>query len=225
METCRYNQPKYPVFIDLVDKPVVVIGAGAVAARKVTTLLEYGARIRVVAPEAQGELVTFAKEGLIAWEQRTFIPGDLAGAFLVICAVGDADVNNLVYAEASGNNQLINVVDVPSLCNFIVPSIVKRGPLQIAISTSGAAPTVAKQLRRELEETYPEDWAGYVSLLGEVRSLVIENVPGEEACRKPLFEALAKAGLLERLRAGEKLHAPDVYREIVAPLLQDGAAR
>ena len=214
-----YMTPKYPLFLDLRDKEVVVIGAGKVAERKIATLLEYGANIMVIAPTATETIESWNESGEILWVKRSYNPGDLTGAFLVVCAVGVPSVNENVFNEATANNALINVVDVPRMCNFIVPSVVRRGPLQIAISTSGAAPTVAKQIRCELEERYPEVWTDYMILLGQMRSFVIANVPGNEKRRKPIFEAICNSDIFERICRGESLNAEDMYRETVIPLL------
>lgn len=220
-----YAQSRYPVFLDLTDKRSVVIGAGVVAERKIGTLLEYGAAVHVIAPQATECIEQWAADGSLTFERRAYAAGDCVDAFLVICAVGVREVDQQVYAEACAHETLVNVVDVPHLCNFIVPSIVKRGPLQIAISTSGAAPTVAKQIRRDLEQRYPQDWADYLILLGELRTLVIARVDGGEERRKPLFEAVSEAGILERMRAGEQLDAERIYSEIIIPLLDGGEGR
>ncbi|NTU89797.1 MAG: bifunctional precorrin-2 dehydrogenase/sirohydrochlorin ferrochelatase [Actinobacteria bacterium] len=218
-----YSTPKYPLFLDLMDREVVVVGAGKVAERKIATLLEYGANIMVIAPVATKAIEDWDKSGEILWVKRPYQENDLAGACMVICAVGIPSVNEDVFNEATANNTLINVVDVPRMCNFIVPSVVRRGPLQIAISTSGAAPTVAKQIRHDLEERYPDVWTDYMLLLGQIRSLVMANVPGSDMQRKPLFEAISNSDILERLRAGESLNARDMYNDIVIPLLASEA--
>ena len=125
-------------------------------------------------------------------------------------------VNEAVFAEAEAVGIPVNVVDDPAHCSFIVPSVVRRGALQLAISTSGAAPALAKRLRRELEERYPEDLAAYVDLLADVRALVKERVDGGEAQRAPLLEAACDPALLERVRSGEALDPETVFAEITA---------
>jgi precorrin-2 dehydrogenase/sirohydrochlorin ferrochelatase len=213
--------PCYPLYLDLDDRSVVVIGAGVVAERKIVGVLRYGARVRVIAPQAVPAIEEMAGKGALVWERRPYRPGDLVDATLVFSATGVSEVDRAVFDEAQDNNQPINVVDVPTLCSFIVPSIVRRGLLQIAISTSGAAPTVAKQIRHELSERYDDSWGDVVELLGAVRPLIRQRVLGDEARRKPLFEALAHAELRERLVAGERLTPEQVYDEIVTPLLRD----
>lgn len=214
--TESYSHAYYPVFLDLRGRRAVVVGGGAVAERKIATLLEYGADVVCVAPVVAPEIETLAERELLVHEARGYVRGDLAGAFIVVCATDSAEVNRAVYQEAEALRCLVNVVDVPELCNFIVPSIVKRGPLQIAISTGGAAPVVAKRIRRELEADYGEEWERYVLLLGKVRRLVLERVAGGEVVRKPIFEAIAASDLFDRVMAGERPDPEDVYRELVA---------
>jgi len=214
-----YQEPKYPLFVDIDGAGATVIGAGQVAERKIETLLHYGARVRVISLSATPGIKQLAQEGKVDLSLRAYRPGDLKDAFLVICATDDREVNERVFKEAQSLNILVNVVDVPELCNFYVPSIVKRGPLQIAISTSGAAPTVAKRLRKELSEHYGPEWGTYVSLLGEVRSLVLARVPGGEEEHKPLFTALAKSDLYDHIASGELFSADQAYDTYIVPLL------
>lgn len=211
----EYTSPYYPVFLDLRNRLAVVVGGGTVAHRKIETLLRYGADVIVIAPLAVPEIDTLVAEGRVEHEERGYIRGDLAGAFIVICATDDTEVNRAVYQEAEGMGCLVNVVDVPELCNFIVPSIVQRGPLQMAISTAGAAPTVAKRLRKRLQAEFGEEWGTYITLLAEVRSLVMARVPGGEEDRKPIFEAMADSDLFDRVAAGDVPSAEDVFREFV----------
>jgi precorrin-2 dehydrogenase/sirohydrochlorin ferrochelatase len=208
-----YSKAYYPVYLDLNGRLAVIVGAGKVAQRKARTLAGYGADVVVVAPEVSQELLELESEGLVSIEQRGYVRGDLADAFLAVCATDSEEVNRAVFAEAEERGCLVNVVDVPELCNFIVPSIVRRGSLQIAISTGGAAPTVAKRLRKRFQAEFGEEWADYVELLGQVRVLVMERVEGGEAQRKPIFEAIADSDLLERLRAGERPSAQAVFDE------------
>lgn len=215
-----YTEPKYPLFVDIDGATVKVIGAGKVAERKIETLLNYHAQVTVIAPEATDRIMHLAKHDDLKYLAREYLAGDVADAFLVICATDSREVNEQVYKEAIDNNILVNVVDVPELCNFYVPSIVKRGPLQIAISTSGAAPTVAKQLRKQLSKQYGDEWAEYVTLLGEVRALVLSRVSGGEDEHKPLFSSLAQSNMYDRVCSGELLSAESVYKEYIVPLLE-----
>ncbi len=219
-----YAKRRYPAFISLDNQPVVVIGAGAVAERKVDSLLSYGARVTVVAPQATRHVTQLASDGKVSWLARAYRPGDLEGARLAVCACGVPRVDARVHAEAHDCNCLVNVVDVPDLCDFIVPAVVDRGPLQIAISTSGAAPTVAQRIKREIADTYGSYWERYLLLLGEVRGLVMARVPGGEDARRPLFEACAASDLEARVAAGEDLTAEAVYERYLAPLIGEERA-
>lgn len=210
-----YSKPYYPVFLDLTDRLAIIVGGGCVAERKVLTLTEYGSRVRVVAPDVTPKLAELAASGVIEIEHRGYVRGDLAGAFLVVSATSSEEVNRAVHAEAEERGVIVNVVDVPELCSFIVPSIVRRGTLSVAISTGGAAPTVAKRLRRHVQEHLGPEWETYVTLLGEVRSLVMARVPGGEPERRPLFEAIADSDLLNRIADGARPTAEEVYSEFV----------
>lgn len=189
----------YPIFIDLNGKAAVVIGGGAIAERKVRTLLECGAEVTVVAPEGTPGIRTLAAGGRIQWNERRYRHGDLAGAFCTYAATDDNAVNTAVYAEATENSQLCNVVDVPPLCNFIVPSIVDRGDLAIAISSSGNSPALAKQLKIRLNNEYGDEWRRLNDLLGRLRPEVKRRYP-EEAPRNDILARMLEAGVLELLR-------------------------
>jgi precorrin-2 dehydrogenase/sirohydrochlorin ferrochelatase len=141
----------YPLFLDLADQPVAVIGAGGVATRKVRTLLAAKARVTVVSPEAKATIRRLARSQRIRWVRRSYRRGDLRGAFLAIAATNDLAVNKSVCTEAKRLGVLINCIAPPSAGNFIVPSQVHRGGIALAISTGGASPAFAKRLRRDLE--------------------------------------------------------------------------
>lgn len=215
-EEGMFYSPGYPIFLDLRGKRVVVVGGGQVAQRKIETLLSYGANVHVVALEANARVHELAQTGHIQLEERAWQPGDLTDATLCICACGDPSVEDAICAEAARENCPINVVDVPQRCDFIVPSIVSRGQLQIAISTSGAAPTEAKAIRKELEERFDESWAPYLRLMGDVRLLVKQRIAGTEENRRPVYEAAAAAGWRERLAAGEEISVEAAYQEACA---------
>lgn len=204
--------PYYPVFLSLKDRLAVVVGGGDVAERKVRTLLRYGAKVRVVSPELTIGLEELLEDCGIEVERRGYVRGDLTGAAIVVCATDDNEVNRAVFAEAEERGQLVNVVDVTDLCNFIVPSVIHRGPFQIAVSTAGAAPAVAKRVRRQLQAEFGDEWETYVTLLGQVRTLVMMRVDDPDR-RKRMFEAMADSDLLDRIRAGEAPSAEDVFIE------------
>jgi len=159
----------YPVCLDLANLPVLVVGAGAVGLRKIRTLLRWGARVKVVAPRPLPSVEKLAEAGKIVLRKRPYRVSDLAGVRLVFVATDDSAVNARVAADARERGLMINVADRPDLCDFIIPSIVRRGPFVLAISTGGACPAYAKRLRRELEERFDRSYGDYVALLGRVR--------------------------------------------------------
>jgi precorrin-2 dehydrogenase / sirohydrochlorin ferrochelatase len=203
----------YPVFLDLSGRLCIVIGGGKVAERKAATLTRYQADVVVIAPEYTEEIGEMQADGQLTIEQRGYVRGDLEGAFVVVCATDSEEINRAVYAEAEEAHCLINVVDVPELCNFIVPSVVRRGGLQIAISTGGAAPVLAKRLRKRFQSEFGEEWGDYVALMGKVRAIVLARVPGGEAARKPIYERIADSDLLERLQRGETPSAEEIFEQ------------
>lgn len=204
----------YPLFANLCNVPVVVIGAGAVAQRKIDTLLASGARITVIALEATKHIERLAEQGSLTLKLRAFEAADLGEALLVVCATNDEAVNRRAYAEAKRQKCFINVVDNPALSTFQVPALVSRGPLQLAISTSGVAPFMAKHLRRELEAQFGEEWGAYLTLSGEVRALIKERVAARDA-QAELLALFTRLDVRERLAAGQALDAEDLYQELL----------
>jgi precorrin-2 dehydrogenase/sirohydrochlorin ferrochelatase len=209
-----YAKHYYPAYLDLTQRLCVVIGGGAVAERKVKTLLRYGGDVYVIAPDLTERLEGLEERTEITAERRGYVRGDLAGAALVICATDSPEVTRAVFEEAVAEGCLVNVVDVPELCNFIVPSVVRRGQFQVAISTGGAAPAVAKRVRRRLAEEFGDEWGDYVDLLGRVRTVVMEHVT-DERTRKAMFEKMADSDLLARIAAGERPRPEDVFAEFL----------
>lgn len=201
MEQTDY-QPRFPLFCDLRGKNVVVVGAGTVAQRKIEALLYYGALPSVITPSATEAVVGLAREGRVRLALREFSPADVRGAFLVIGATSDKAVNARVAECAARENALVNIVDEPQLCNFFIPSQVRRGPLQIAVSTSGASPSLARRIREDLEDEYPESWSGYTALLGMTRDLLKRELAGSPGRRRAAMEMLASGDLRKLLFDG-----------------------
>lgn len=189
----------YPVFLDLKNKECAVIGGGLVAERKVELLLECGAKIMVISPELTDKLEKLRNLGKVFQVKRKYRFGDLEGVFLAVCATNDPDVNLRVYEEAIERNILVNVVDEPTLCNFIVPSTVRRGDLVIAISTSGSCPALAKKLRKELEKVFGSEYKEYVNLLRKLREKLMEEEPDTEK-RNLILKKLVDSDLLELIK-------------------------
>lgn len=180
----------YPVFLDMKKKKCLVVGGGMVAARKVKSLLDCGAAVTVVSPALTAELKEMAAAETIAYLPEPYNRKHLAGAFLVIVATDEQDTNRMIAADCFARNVLVNVVDIPDLCNFYVPSLVSRGPLSVAISTEGKSPAYARLLREELEQRFSEDHGEFVRFLGEIRPLIMEQVTDSQK-RKELFREIA----------------------------------
>ncbi len=165
----------YPVFLDIAEKPCVVIGGGSVAERKVTGLLSAGAAVTVISPKVAGGIKALEKKGAIKLVKRGYKKGDLKAAVLVVCASSSKTVNRAAHRHALDANLPVNVVDDPVRCTFIVPSVVDRGALVIAISTSGKGPALSKKLRKDIEETIGPEYAAFTELLGRIRNELLKN--------------------------------------------------
>ncbi|HEY6490584.1 MAG: siroheme synthase CysG [Terracidiphilus sp.] len=185
-----------PIFLKLDGRPGLLVGAGTVALDKIGSLLKTGIRLRVVAPEACPEIRALAAEGKLAWIERAFEPADLDGQFLVIAATDKPEVNTAVYHEAVARNILCNSVDDVPNCDFFFGSLVNRGDLQIAISTTGESPAFAQRLRREIDEQLPADIGPWLAELGALRREVLATHPRGEA-RKLLLHELAQRQICE----------------------------
>ena len=182
--------PFYVACLKLTGRRCLVIGGGDVGLEKVEGLLACDGDVTLIAPHAVRELREYAGEGSIRWEQREYVGiGDLDRAFLVIAATDDSEVNIAVFADAERRAMLVNVVDVPPLCNFILPAIVRTGPLAIAISTAGASPALAKRIKREIEGQFGEPYARLAVLLNEVRGWAKGTLPTYHD-RKEFFEGI-----------------------------------
>jgi uroporphyrin-III C-methyltransferase/precorrin-2 dehydrogenase/sirohydrochlorin ferrochelatase len=179
-----------PIFLKLEGRPGLLVGAGAVALDKIGSLLKTGLRLRVVAPQARPEVRQLASEGKLEWVERSFQPSDLDGSFLVIAATDDPAVNTAVYREAVARNVLCNSVDDIPNCDFFFGSVVSRGDLQVAISTTGESPAFAQRLRREIDDQLPTDLGPWLAQLGSLRREVLATHPPGEA-RKLLLHELA----------------------------------
>jgi precorrin-2 dehydrogenase / sirohydrochlorin ferrochelatase len=181
----------FPIFLKIAARPCVVIGAGNLAESKIESLQAAHAKVTVIAPEASRRIVGLAEAGDVEWLQREYAAGDLTGNFLVVAATNVPAVNRAVFAEATEKNILCNAVDDPPFCDFYFPSVVRRGDLQIAISTAGASPALAQQLRKEINAQLPLDTGDWLTDLGDLRREVTQMEPLNEE-RKLLLHQLAK---------------------------------
>src|ERR671935_935925 len=205
------DTPFYIACLRLSGRRCVVVGGGDVGLEKVEGLLACDADVTLVSPEATEPLRELAREGSVRWEAREYRPDDLEGTFLVIAATGDTEVNIRVFEDAERRAMLVNVVDVPPLCNFILPAIVRTGPLAIAISTAGASPALAKRIKREIADQYGEPYARLAVLLNEVRGWAKANLPTYQD-RKAFFESIVNGDPdpVELLRQGDEQAVRDL---------------
>jgi precorrin-2 dehydrogenase/sirohydrochlorin ferrochelatase len=174
----------------LEGRRVLVVGAGSVGETKIENLLATDAAVRVVAPKATPRVRDWAREGRIEWVAREYTPADFGGAFLVIAATGSAALHDEIYAEAKSRGVLCNAVDEPQRCDFYFPAVVRRGELQIAISTGGLSPALAQRLRRELEQQFGPEWEEWVAQLGRTRD-ELQSIPMPPDQRKRLLHQYA----------------------------------
>jgi precorrin-2 dehydrogenase / sirohydrochlorin ferrochelatase len=207
-QTCVRDMLETPFYIAclrLTGRRCVVVGGGEIGLEKVEGLLACDGRVVLIAPEAEPVLERLAAEGSIGWIRREYRTGDLEATFIAIAATNDTDVNIAVYNDAEARAMLVNVVDVPPLCNFILPAIVRVGPLAIAISTAGASPALAKRMKAQIAETYGEEYARLAVLLNEVRGWAKGTLPTYQD-RKAFFEGIVNGepDPIALLRAGDE---------------------
>ena len=204
----------YPVYIEMREQPCVVIGGGKIAEGKVDGLLAVKAKVTIISPDLTPRLQELARQNLIAYIERTYQPGDLTGAFMVICATDQADINHQVWQEASANHQLVNVVDDTPRCNFIAPSILRKGDLTIAISTSGKAPALAVRLKERLQSELGPEYERFLELAGKLREPLAQHIPDFET-RKALWYELVDSEILNVLACGDEDSAKEIISQVV----------
>ncbi|HSI80109.1 MAG TPA: bifunctional precorrin-2 dehydrogenase/sirohydrochlorin ferrochelatase [Solirubrobacterales bacterium] len=216
------DTPLYIACLRLEGRSCLVVGGGEIGLEKVEGLLACDADVTLIAPDAIDELAELAREGSIRWERRKFEDSDLDGRFMAIAATNDTDVNISVYDGAERRAMLVNVVDVPPLCNFILPAILRTGPLAIAISTAGASPALAKRIKAEIAAPIGDDYARIAVILNEVRGWAKATLPSYQD-RKQFFEGIVNGDPdpIELLRAGRE---PEVLELIEAAKERHAAA-
>ena len=216
------DTPFYIACLKLKGRRCVVVGGGEIGLEKVEGLLACDGVVTLISPDAVPELERLASEGSIAWERREYAgAADLEGVFIVIACTDDTDTNIRVYEDAERRAMLVNIVDVPPLCNFILPAIVRTGPLAIAISTAGASPALAKRMKREVSELFGEEYAQLAVMLNDVRGWAKGTLPTYQD-RKAFFEGIVNGepDPIELLRAGRA----DAVRDLIAAAQQTVAA-
>lgn len=190
----------FPVFMKLSGRPCLVVGAGRVGGPKIRGLMAVGASVNVVAPEGTEAVARWARAGKINWQPRPFKPSDLDRVFLVVVATASRELNDSVYREAQQRGVLCNVVDDPPRCDFYYPAVVNRGELQIAISTNGHSPALAQRLRRELEQQFGPEYAGWVEALGRERQRLFALPLDPEERRRALHGLVTREKFKEFAR-------------------------
>ncbi|AHF07208.1 precorrin-2 dehydrogenase/sirohydrochlorin ferrochelatase family protein [Desulfitobacterium metallireducens] len=207
----------YPIFVDLRLKPVLVVGGGNVAYRKVQTLLEHGAIVHIVSPDLIMELKDLVDSQRCFWANKEYSSEDIQDATIIFSCTEKDEVNANVSIDAQKNKRLINVVDDPEKCSFIVPSIMERGDLKIAVSTGGSSPIVARQIREQLQMQYGQEFEDYLSLLKEWRKKVKSGLSSEQ--KHVFWSKVTDGEILELIKKGRLSEAKGVVERCFRSLL------
>jgi precorrin-2 dehydrogenase/sirohydrochlorin ferrochelatase len=192
----------FPMFMKLEGRPCLVVGAGTIGEPKISSLIAAGASTRVIALNATAAVAEWARAGIITWEQRTFEFADLDGVFMVIAATNSRELNAAIFNEAQQRNILCNVVDDPEYCDFYYPAVVRRGDLQLAISTNGQSPALAQRIRRELEVQFGPEYGEWLEQLGKIRQQLFGSKMNPEERRRVLHELASSTAFEEARTAG-----------------------
>lgn len=192
----------YPVYLNLDQQLCLVVGGGKVAERKICSLLECGALVRVVSPQVTPLIEQYSRQNKLELRSRDYQTSDLDGAFLVFAATNQPQVNQRVVEDCRQRNLPINVVDNPAACNFTVPSVIRRGKLAIAVSTGGASPLLAAKIRRQLEGHFGPEYGDFLEILADVRQQVLNDVE-DITERQEIFKKLIESDILELLKEGK----------------------
>jgi precorrin-2 dehydrogenase/sirohydrochlorin ferrochelatase len=204
----------YPVYLQLHEQPCIVIGGGKIAEGKVDGLLAGDATVKIISPELTPHLQDLVAQNKIEYVAREYQHGDLSGAFMVICATDKAEINRQVWEEGSANRQLVNVVDDTPRCNFIAPSILRKGDLTIAISTAGRAPAIAVRLKERLDREIGPEYERFLELAAHLRAPLAKHIPDFET-RKALWYELVDSGILDVLARGDRSAAINMISQVV----------
>ncbi len=207
------------MLVDLGARRCLVVGGGRVAERKVALLLECEAKVELVSPRATARLTGLAEAGRICWRRRAVRPTDLTGAFLVVAATDDAATNRRVAEGARAAGSLVNVVDDPEACTFLVPSVIRRGDLTIAISTGGGSPALAKRLRQRLEAVVGPEYEAYVAALKVLRREA-QRVIADPRARRTLYRRALESDLMEYAARGDRVAVAARIRALVRDAME-----
>jgi precorrin-2 dehydrogenase/sirohydrochlorin ferrochelatase len=204
----------YPVMLDVRERPVMVIGGDKIAAEKAAALASSGARVSMISPQPGEEVLRLEERGQVTLRRKSYEPGDLAGAFVVVAATSDQELIEAIWQETQERGQPVNIVDVPRYCSFILPSILRRGKLTVAVSTEGASPALAKRIRQQLEEVLPPAYETYIDLAALVRARLRQAGVSYDA-RDEFFRDFMASPILAHLEAGETARALEIAAELL----------
>lgn len=210
--------PYYPIYIDIEDRAVLIVGGGVVCTRKAETMMGYGGRVTIVSPEITDEIAAWERDGALAVRRKKYAEADLEGASIVIASTDDLCVNARVARDCRRRKIPVNVVDVTHLCEFIVPAIIQKGSIQIAVSTGGKSPALGRTLKEDLQRTIGPEYAEVNDVLGTLRKSAKQVLP-TDTDRKRFFDGIIAAGVLEMLRQGRQQEA---YEAIARACEADG---
>ncbi|MGZ8779072.1 MAG: precorrin-2 dehydrogenase/sirohydrochlorin ferrochelatase family protein [Thermoanaerobaculia bacterium] len=199
----KKKYPYYPVYLDIEERNVLIIGGGNVCARKAETMMKYGAHVTIVSPDFTDEIQHWAKEGVLKLRQKAYEEADLTGASIVIASTDDPCINARIARDCRRRKIPVNVVDVTHLCEFIVPAIVERGTIQIAVSTGGKSPALARTLKEDLQKFVGPEYDEVNQVLGSLRTAAKKILP-TDVDRKRFFDGIIASGILEMLREGRR---------------------
>jgi precorrin-2 dehydrogenase/sirohydrochlorin ferrochelatase len=200
--------------LDVRARPAIVIGGDRIAAEKAAALAACGALVSVLSPEFSPEVLALAEQGKVTLRAKDYEPGDLAEAFVVVAAVTDPALIEAIWLETQRRGQPVNIVDVPRYCSFILPSVLRRGKLTVAVSTEGASPSLAKRIRQRLEESLPPAYEDYIDLAAQARSYLRQREIAYET-RDEFFRDFMASPILDALSAGERERALEITAELL----------
>lgn len=200
--------------LNIRERQVIVIGGNVVAAEKAAALIASGARVSVLGPEFCAELLTLAEQAKVTLIHKSYEPGDLAGASLVVAVPGTEQQVEAIWRETQERGQLVNIVDVPRYCSFILPSVLRRGQLTVAVSTEGASPALAKRIRQQLEDHFPQAYETYIELAALARTYLRVRGVAYDA-RDIFFRDFMDSPILALLSAGEITQALEITSELL----------
>lgn len=204
----------YPVMLDVRGRLAIVVGGDRVAAEKAAALSASGAQVSVINPTFCDELLMQAEYKRVTLRRKVYEPGDLEGAFVVVAATNDTQLVEAIWTETQRSGQLVNIVDIPERCSFIMPSILRRGQLTIAVSTEGASPGLAKRIRQNLEEIFPLAYGTYLRLAALARTRLRKNGVSYER-RDDFFSDFFTSDVLARLVEGNVAQATVITAELL----------